>query len=71
MCSAPVDDVRYLCGESSVPPLILAVGVFPGAAAAVVVGCDDAVRKRVQGGVGGLDEQMDLLVAGPQGTSSP
>ena len=41
------------------------VGVLAFAAAAVVVGGDDAVRKRVQGGVGGLDEQMDLLVAGP------
>ena len=29
VCSAPVDDVRYLCGESSVPPLILASVYFP------------------------------------------
>ena len=28
-CSAPVDDMRYRCGESSVPPLIFASVYFP------------------------------------------
>ena len=29
VCSAPVEDVRYRSGESSVPPLILALVYFP------------------------------------------